>query len=74
MSVIIASDLSKAFGPDDIFDGISLAIPDGARIALVGANGCLLYTSPAQVGISKDTVQGAFQLTNICLLYTSRCV
>lgn len=39
MSVIIASDLSKAFGPDDIFDGISLAIPDGARIALVGANG-----------------------------------
>lgn len=39
MSVIIASNLSKAFGPDDIFDGISLAIPDGARIALVGANG-----------------------------------
>ena len=39
MSLIIASDLAKSFGPDDIFEGISLSIPHGARIAIVGANG-----------------------------------
>ncbi len=39
MSLIVASDLAKSFGPDDIFDGISLSIPHGARIAIVGANG-----------------------------------
>jgi ATP-binding cassette subfamily F protein 3 len=39
MSLIIASNLAKSFGPDDIFEGISLSIPHGARIAIVGANG-----------------------------------
>lgn len=39
MSLITASHLSKSFGPDDIFSGISLSIPRGARIALVGSNG-----------------------------------
>ncbi|MDY6846159.1 MAG: ABC-F family ATP-binding cassette domain-containing protein [Chloroflexota bacterium] len=39
MSLITAKDLSKSFGAEDIFEGISLSIPRGARIALVGANG-----------------------------------
>ncbi len=39
MSLITASNLSKSFGPNDIFEGISLAIPQGARIAIVGQNG-----------------------------------
>ena len=39
MSLITAKNLSKSFGAEDIFDGISLSISRGARIALVGANG-----------------------------------
>jgi ATP-binding cassette subfamily F protein 3 len=39
MSLITASNLSRSFGPNDIFEGISLAIPQGARIAIVGQNG-----------------------------------
>lgn len=39
MSVITASNLAKSFGPDDIFEGISLSIPRQARIAIVGPNG-----------------------------------
>ena len=39
MSLITAKNLSKSFGAEDIFEGISLSIPRGARIALVGANG-----------------------------------
>lgn len=39
MSLITAKNLSKSFGAEDIFEGISLSIPRGARIALVGVNG-----------------------------------
>ncbi|MGB3701337.1 MAG: ABC-F family ATP-binding cassette domain-containing protein [Anaerolineales bacterium] len=39
MPLLTASNLSKSFGPDDIFSGISLSIPQGARIAIVGPNG-----------------------------------
>jgi ATP-binding cassette subfamily F protein 3 len=39
MSLITAANLSRSFGPDDIFEGISLSIPRRARIAIVGANG-----------------------------------
>ncbi|MFL7891789.1 MAG: ribosomal protection-like ABC-F family protein [Anaerolineales bacterium] len=39
MPLLTASNLSKSFGPDDIFSGISLSIPKGARIAIVGPNG-----------------------------------
>jgi ATP-binding cassette, subfamily F, member 3 len=39
MSLLVAKDLAKAYGPDDIFAGISVEIPHGARIALVGPNG-----------------------------------
>ena len=39
MSLLSASNLSKSFGADDIFHDISLSIPYGARIAIVGPNG-----------------------------------
>jgi len=39
MSLITATNLSKAFGPDDIFSGINLSISANARIGLVGVNG-----------------------------------
>ena len=39
MSLINASDLARSFGPDDIFFNISLSVPIGARIAIVGPNG-----------------------------------
>lgn len=39
MPLLTASNLSKSFGPDDIFSGISLSIPRGARVAIVGPNG-----------------------------------
>jgi ATP-binding cassette subfamily F protein 3 len=39
MSLITATDLTKAFGPDEIFTNVSVEMPQGARIALVGPNG-----------------------------------
>lgn len=39
MSLLTAHNLAKSFGPEDIFEGISLEIPRRARIALVGPNG-----------------------------------
>lgn len=39
MSLIITKGLSKSYGADDIFSGLNLTIPPGARIALVGENG-----------------------------------
>ncbi|HEY5268874.1 MAG TPA: ABC-F family ATP-binding cassette domain-containing protein [Anaerolineales bacterium] len=40
MSLITANNLSKSFGPVDLFSGVSFAIPKGSRLALVGPNGC----------------------------------
>ena len=39
MPLLTASNLSKSFGPDDIFSGLSFNIPAGARVAIVGPNG-----------------------------------
>lgn len=39
MSLLAASNLSKSYGPNDIFSGVSLSIPQHARIAVVGPNG-----------------------------------
>ena len=39
MSLLTAAGLAKSYGPNDIFSGISLSIPQGARIAIVGPNG-----------------------------------
>jgi ATP-binding cassette subfamily F protein 3 len=39
MSLIQAANLSKVYGDQIVFDGVSLAVPHQARVALVGANG-----------------------------------
>ncbi len=39
MSLLTGTQLAKSYGPDDIFVGVNVAIPHGARVALVGPNG-----------------------------------
>jgi ATP-binding cassette subfamily F protein 3 len=39
MSLITVTNLSKSFGPSDIFKDVSFSIPYRARIAMVGPNG-----------------------------------
>ena len=39
MSILTASNLAKSYGPQDVFTDVSLDIPHGAKIALVGSNG-----------------------------------
>jgi len=39
LPLLTGSQLAKSFGPDDIFAGVEVAIPHGARIGLVGPNG-----------------------------------
>src|SRR5690348_3932840 len=39
MSLLTGKHLGKAFGDNDIFQGITVSIPQSARIALVGPNG-----------------------------------
>lgn len=39
MSILTAHNLAKSYGPQDVFAGVSLDVPHGAKIALVGPNG-----------------------------------
>jgi ATP-binding cassette, subfamily F, member 3 len=39
MSIVIAEQLAKSFGPQDVFWDLSCSVGKGDRIALVGANG-----------------------------------
>jgi ATP-binding cassette, subfamily F, member 3 len=39
MSLLTTKDLAKSFGATDIFSGVSISIPQAARIAIVGPNG-----------------------------------
>ena len=39
MAVLSVNNLAKSFGADDIFEGISVEVPHGAKIALAGSNG-----------------------------------
>ena len=39
MSLVTIHNLGKSFDPVDIFAGLSLSIPHGARVAIVGPNG-----------------------------------
>jgi ATP-binding cassette, subfamily F, member 3 len=54
MSLLTAYNLAKSFGPEDIFEGISVEIPHGARIALVGPNGAG-KTTLLNIMIGADT-------------------
>ncbi len=67
MSLITAQNLAKSFGPNDIFEGISLSIPRGARIAIVGPNGVgkttLLRILVGEDYANRGTVHQAKDLT-----------
>src|SRR5512136_2939196 len=39
MPVLSATHLSKSFGAQDVFSGVSCSVPHGGRVALVGPNG-----------------------------------
>lgn len=39
MSLVSATDLAKSYGAQDVFGGLSFAVPHEAKIALVGPNG-----------------------------------
>jgi len=39
MSLLTASNLTKFYGPDEVFSGITVEVPHRSRIALVGPNG-----------------------------------
>ena len=39
MALITVSSLSKSFGAEDIFSGVTFSVARGARLALVGPNG-----------------------------------
>ena len=39
MSLITVSSLSKSFGAEDLFGGVTFSVAKGARLALVGPNG-----------------------------------
>ncbi|MBZ0282563.1 MAG: ABC-F family ATP-binding cassette domain-containing protein [Anaerolineae bacterium] len=54
MSLLVATNIAKSFGADDIFEGISIEIPHKSRIALVGPNGAG-KTTLLNILIGKET-------------------
>ena len=66
MSLLTTVNLAKSYGPDDIFNGITVSIPKRARIGLVGSNGVgkttLLRILIGEESPSEGSVQKAKQL------------
>lgn len=66
MSILTTSNLAKSYGPDDIFSSVSISIPHGARIAIVGPNGIgkttLLRILVGEEELSAGTLQRARNL------------
>jgi len=54
MSLITVSSLSKSFGADDLFAGVSFTVAKGARLALVGPNG-IGKTTLLRILIGQET-------------------
>ncbi len=70
MSLLTASNLSKSFGPIDIFSGISLSIPPRARIAIVGPNGIGKTTLlRILLGLEEPSSGQVTQARNISISY-----
>jgi ATP-binding cassette subfamily F protein 3 len=61
MSLLSASNLSKSFGPVDIFSGISVGIPARARIGMVGPNGVGKTTLLRILAGADEPTEGAVQ-------------
>jgi len=63
MSILTTENLGKSYGADEIFNGLSLNIPKGSKIALVGANG-VGKTTLLEVLIGKElATEGTVNLT-----------
>ncbi|HRQ31782.1 MAG TPA: ATP-binding cassette domain-containing protein [Anaerolineales bacterium] len=66
MSLVTVSSLSKSFGAEDLFSGVSFSIAKGARLAVVGPNGIgkttLLRILTGQEEPSSGTVTRARSL------------
>ncbi|MCD6577711.1 MAG: ABC-F family ATP-binding cassette domain-containing protein [Anaerolineaceae bacterium] len=66
MPYLTTLNLAKSYGPDDIFNGITVSIPKRARIGLVGSNGVgkttLLRILVGEEYPSEGSVQKAKQL------------
>jgi len=61
MALLTGSQLAKAYGPDDIFSGVNVSLPHGARIALVGPNGAGKTTLLRLLAGLEDPSQGNVQ-------------
>ncbi|MGH2522879.1 MAG: ABC-F family ATP-binding cassette domain-containing protein, partial [Anaerolineales bacterium] len=61
MSLIVGTQLAKSYGPEDIFAGVDVSIPHGARIALVGPNGAGKTTLLRILAGLEEPSQGAVQ-------------
>jgi ATP-binding cassette, subfamily F, member 3 len=57
MSLITVSSLSKSFGAEDLFSGVTFSIARGARFALVGPNG-IGKTTLLRILIGQDEPSG----------------
>jgi ATP-binding cassette subfamily F protein 3 len=67
MSIVNTRNLGKSFGDLDVFSGLSLSVPHGARIAIVGPNGVgkttLLKVIAGQEPPSFGTINRSRDLT-----------
>jgi ATP-binding cassette, subfamily F, member 3 len=57
MAVLTATNLHKAYGPEVIFAGVSLSIPQRARVAIVGPNG-IGKTTLLRILAGEDSATG----------------
>ena len=57
MAILTATNLHKAYGPEVIFAGVSLSIPQRARVAIVGPNG-IGKTTLLRILAGEDSATG----------------
>jgi ATP-binding cassette subfamily F protein 3 len=57
MSLITVSSLSKSFGAEDLFAGVTFSVAKGARLALVGPNG-IGKTTLLRILIGQEELSG----------------
>ncbi len=70
MSILTASNLAKSYGPQDVFEGVSLEVPHGAKIALVGPNGSGKTTLLHLIaGLEKLTAGTIHRAKGLCVAY-----